>query len=98
MAATAKQKQAIEHAAQKVLDMRAEYPDSSLADLYDPLTMPAPLLKAHQVLDKAVDQAYRKTPFTSESQRVAYLFEEYQKLTAPLMGAEGKKAKRKAKL
>ena len=79
--ATPKQKSAIEQAAQKVLDVRKEYPDSSLADLYDPNTMPAPLLKAHQALDKAVDRAYRSAPFTSESQRVAYLFEEYQKLT-----------------
>jgi hypothetical protein len=55
--------------------------------------MPAPLLKAHQALDKAVDAAYRKKPFTSEAERVAYLFELYQQLTAPLMGVEKKKKK-----
>lgn len=51
---------AIEAAAQAVLDARAQFPDASLADLYDPLTMPPALLKAHQALDKAVDAAYGK--------------------------------------
>ena len=73
---TDKQKQAIETAAQAVLDARAKFPDSSLADLYDPLTMPPVLLKAHQALDKAVDGAYGRT-FTSETQRVAFLFDLY---------------------
>ena len=73
---TDKQKQAIETAAQAVLDARALFPDSSLADLYDPLTMPPVLLKAHQKLDKAVDAAYGRT-FTSEAQRVAFLFDLY---------------------
>ncbi len=88
---TAKQKAAIEQAAQSVLDVRAKYPESSLADLYDPLTMPAALLKAHQKLDKAVDAAYGKRQFATEAERVAYLFELYQKLTEPLMAGEGKK-------
>jgi len=52
---TAKQRSAVETAAQAVLDARAQYPTSTLADLYDPLTMPAPLLQAHQDLDRAVD-------------------------------------------
>jgi hypothetical protein len=76
-----KQKQAIETAAQAVLDARAQFPDSSLADLYDPLTMPPVLLKAHQTLDKAVDIAYGKTNFKTEAERVAFLFELYQKYT-----------------
>ncbi|MFI5201187.1 MAG: DNA methyltransferase [Candidatus Kapaibacterium sp.] len=88
---TAKQKFAIEQAAQSVLDVRAKYPESSLADLYDPLTMPSDLLKAHQKLDKAVDAAYGKRTFATEAERVAYLFELYQKLTEPLMAGEGKK-------
>ncbi|MFN9401434.1 MAG: type IIL restriction-modification enzyme MmeI, partial [Dolichospermum sp.] len=54
-----KQKQKVEIAAQAVLDTRDKYPDSSLADLYDPLTMPPDLVKAHQILDKAVDLCYR---------------------------------------
>ncbi|MDR2439531.1 MAG: transposase, partial [Planctomycetaceae bacterium] len=55
---TDKQRQAIESAAQAILDIRAKYPKSNLADLYDPLTMPVDLLKAHQKLDKAVEKAY----------------------------------------
>jgi hypothetical protein len=55
---------------------------NTLADLYSPTTMPAPLLKAHQALDKAVDASYRKAPFTTELERVSYLFERYNQLTA----------------
>jgi len=79
---TEKQKQAIEAAAQTVLDVRSQFPESTLADLYDPLTMPPVLLKAHQQLDKAVDAAYGKTNFQTEAQRVAFLFELYQKYTS----------------
>ena len=79
---TEKQKQAIETAAQAVLDARAQFPESTLADLYDPLTMPSALLKAHQHLDKMVDAAYGKTNFQTEAQRVAFLFELYQKYTS----------------
>ena len=82
-------------AAQNVLATRAKYPGSSLADLYDPLTMPADLLKAHQKLDKAGDAAYGKRTFATEAERVAYLFELYQKLTEPLMAGEGKKKLKK---
>ena len=56
----------METAAQAVLDARAQYPASTLADLYDPLTMPAPLLQAHQELDRAVDRCYRPEPLPSE--------------------------------
>jgi hypothetical protein len=91
---TEKQKQAIEAAAQGLLDARAEFPNSSLADLYDPLTMPPVLLKAHQTLDRAVDAAYGKTNFQTEAQRVAFLFELYQKYTS-LFATE--KPKRRAK-
>ena len=79
-----KHKQAIEAAAQAVLDARAKFPDSSLADLYDPLTMPPALLKAHQQLDRAVDAAYGKKNFKTEAERVAFLFELYQKYTSSL--------------
>lgn len=91
--ATEKQQAAIEAAAQGVLDARAKYPTSTLADLYDPLTMPPELVKAHQVLDRAVDADYGKTAFKTEAERVAFLFERYQQLTAPLV--VGKQAKRK---
>lgn len=90
---TEKQVQTIELAAQKVLDVRADFPKSSLADLYDPLTMPPALLKAHNELDKAVDLAYRPQSFTSEANRMVYLFELYEKYTADLFTKEIKKKK-----
>ena len=90
-----KQKQKVETAAQKVLDTRAKYPDSSLADLYDPLTMPPDLVKAHQALDKAVDLCYRPQPFVSELNRIEYLFSLYEYLNAPLLKVEKKKRSKK---
>jgi hypothetical protein len=140
--ATAKQKQAVEAAAQKVLDVRAQFlapvgqtsglpvkgasssqsqnahagtgsdatppvaaltgrPEArptktaSLADLYDPLSMPPALVKAHAELDRAVDLCYRPQPFTSERQRVEYLFGLYEQLTAPLLPAAKPKRLRK---
>lgn len=77
-----KKKQKVEQKAQKVLDVRAEFSDSSLADLYDPLTMPPKLVKAHQELDKAVDLCYRPQAFTNENARIEYLFELYNEYTA----------------
>ncbi len=88
---TDKQQIAIEAAAQAVLGARTKFPTSSLADLYDPLTMPPELVKAHQALDRAVDAAYGKTTFKTEAERVAFLFERYQQLTAPLAVAESVK-------
>ena len=68
--------------------MRAKaHPDSSLADLYDPLAMPADLAKAHAKLDRAVDRCYRSQPFANERNRVEYLFKLYEQLTAPLLPA-----------
>lgn len=85
---------AIEAAAQKVLDARALYPDSSLADLYDPLTMPPILIKAHQELDRAVDLAYRPQAFISDAKRMEFLFELYEKYTADLFTKTKDKRKR----
>lgn len=84
----------IELIAQKILDVRNEFPNSSLADLYDPLTMPPDLVKAHQELDKAVDLAYRPQPFTSEANRMEFLFELYEKYTADLFTKEKVKKKK----
>jgi hypothetical protein len=70
----------IERLAQAVLDARDEFPGSTLADLYDPLTMPPVLAHAHHALDRAVDRLYRKAPFPADSDRVALLFERYQAL------------------
>jgi len=77
---TIEQKTAIEQAAQGVLDVRALYPDSSLADLYDLLAMPQELLKAHQKLDKAIWKAYGYTTDTikNEADCVADLMQRYQ--------------------
>lgn len=84
---TPQQVQDIEKKAQAVLDARAQFPGNSLADLYDPLTMPPALLKTHQALDRAVDAAYRKQPFDTERHRIEYLFGLYQQLTEPLITA-----------
>lgn len=88
-----KQIKQIEEKAQKVLDVRLSFPNSSLADLYHPLTMPPTLIKAHNELDKAVDAAYRAAPFTSEANRMVYLFELYEKYTANLFTKEKPKKK-----
>lgn len=80
-----KNKEKVAAKAQNVLDVRAEYPNSSLADLYDPLTMPPNLVKAHQALDKAVDVCYRPQPFTNETGRIEYLFTLYDEYTMPLL-------------
>jgi hypothetical protein len=83
-----KHRNAIEQDAQSVLDARAQFADASLADLYDPLTMPPALLKAHQKLDAAVDAAYQpsggKKSYASDAERVAFLFELYQRITSLL--------------
>jgi hypothetical protein len=81
---TDKQQQAIEAAAQGVLEARAHYPDASLAALYDPLTMPSDLVKAHRKLDAAVDAAYAKRKFSGDRDRLAFLFELYQQILSPL--------------
>jgi hypothetical protein len=94
----------IEAAAQAVLDVRAQFQtgtqSASLADLYDPLTMPPALLKAHQKLDAAVDAAYAlsggKKTWKNDAERVAYLFELYQRYTS-LLPTDKPKVKRKIK-
>ena len=86
---TEKQKEKIEKTAQAILDARALYPDSSLADLYDELTMPPELRKAHQANDRAVMEAYGfikkvdgKATWYSPSECVAALMKMYQELTS----------------
>lgn len=85
---TEEQKEKITKTAQAILDARSLYPDSSLADLYDELTMPVELRRAHQANDKAVMEAYDMTKIVdgkktwlTESETVARLFEMYEKLT-----------------
>ncbi|WP_309612823.1 DNA methyltransferase [Flavobacterium sp.] len=92
---TENQLKAIETAAQKVLDVRASFPNStSLSDMYHPTMMPLTLIKAHNELDKAVDAAYSKHAFTSEAKRMEFLFELYEKYTADLFSKEKKIKKR----
>jgi hypothetical protein len=96
-----KAKAAIEAAAQGVLDARAQFQQgdkpASLADLYDPLTMPPALFKAHHKLDAAVDAAYAlcggKKTWKNNAERVAFLFELYQRITS-LLPADKPKRKR----
>ena len=77
--ATDEQRAEIERLAQAVLDARANYPESSLADLYDPLTMPPDLLKAHKALDKSVERAYGVRFSGNEEKIVSHLFKLYSK-------------------
>jgi len=93
-APSAKQRAAVEAAAQAVLDARKKFPDATLADLYDPLAMPKELVKAHADLDRAVELCYRPQPFENDRQRVEHLFALYEKLTAPLI-PPAKKVRRK---
>ena len=79
--ATEMQKAKIAELAQGVLDARALYPDSTLADLYDPDRMPDELTDAHRKLDAAVEKAYGRR-FSNDADRVAFLFEEYEQLTS----------------
>jgi len=85
----------IEEAAQGVLDARAAHPESSLADLYDPIAMPPDLRKAHQALDKAVDAAYGKKNFASDAERVSFLFDLYHKYTSLLPTPKAPKKRRR---
>lgn len=78
---TEEQKQKIEQTAQEILDARAKYPDCSLADLYDELTMPKELRKAHQKNDIAVMQAYGFDRKMTESECVGELMKMYEELT-----------------
>lgn len=95
LAPSEKQKEKVKKLAQKVLDVRAKYPDCSLAILYNPETMPADLTKAHNELDKAVDACYGKKSFTSDAERMEFLFNLYEQYTAPLVSDTRKKRTKK---
>jgi hypothetical protein len=90
-----KQVKRVEACAQGVLDARAQYPNETLAALYDPLTMPPALARAHAELDLAVDRCYRPQPFTSDRQRFEFLFALYEKLVAPLVSQKAPKRTRR---
>ena len=77
-----KRRDAVEDAAHAVLETRSKHANCTLADLYDPLTMPASLLKAHMALDRAVDKCYRDRAFENEPDRVEFLLRLYQETTS----------------
>ena len=88
---TPEQRARVEEKAQAVLDARAPHLPprgmSTLADLYDPNTMPPELHRAHMELDRAVERCYRAAQFTSDRERVEFLFRIYEQATAPLLPA-----------
>ncbi len=91
---TANAKAILTKTGQAILDARANHPGATLADLYDPDTMPPDLRKAHRENDRAVDRLYRKRPFESERERVEHLFALYEKLRMPLTTKKNPKRSR----
>lgn len=88
----------VEPLAQAVLAARAAFPNATLADLYDPDTMPPALRKAHQALDRAVERLYRKAPFKTDRERAEHLLGLYEQMVSPLaLGAAPAAPKRKRK-
>ena len=85
----------LEPLARAVLDARANHPEATPADLYDPDLMPPDLRRAHRRLDRAVDGLYRRGGFSSERERVEHLFALYEKARAPLKPERGRRAKRR---
>lgn len=81
-----KNRRAVKDAAKDVLEARSLFLEdgATMADLYDPLAMPSTLVDAHRELDRAVDRAYRPQPFTTETNRVAFLFDRYEEITNAL--------------
>ena len=75
-----------------MLDARAQFATATLADLYDPLTMPPALQMAHHKLDATADAAYGRKSFKSDAERVAFLFERYRELTSLLPAQPAAKA------
>jgi hypothetical protein len=97
---TPKQQERVERAAQAILDARAAFPEATLADLYDPNTMPQELLKAHRANDEAVDACYGSRRFKSDLERLEFLFDLYRQYTDPLTQLaerETRRAKRQRK-
>ena len=85
-------------AARQVLDVRAEFPGATLADLYDPDAMPKKLLDAHRALDAAVDLCYRSSAFKTELERLKFLFDLYRNYTEPLIRAAARSTKTRKKV
>ncbi len=91
-----KQKEIINQYVFTVLDERAKFPQKTMAWLYNPETMPKDLLKAHQELDQAIERIYRIQPFTSDAERLEYLFKMYDEMTKKdTLWAKEKKTRKK---
>jgi hypothetical protein len=88
----------VEKTAHRVLDIRAEFADSTLADLYDPDAMPKQHLDAHRTLDAAADLCYRPASFKTELERLKFLLDLYRKYTEPLIRAAARSTKTKSKV
>ncbi len=87
--------QKLESQAEAVLAARANHPEATLADLYDPDLMPPDLRKAHQALDRSVDKLYRRSGFASERERVEHLLGLYEKMIAPVTAKAKPKRRRR---
>ena len=97
-AITSQQQEGLGRCTEKILAERERHPEKTIAQLYDPDTMPADLLEAHRALDAAVEKCYRVKPFTSDEERLEYLFTLYEQMTAAgqvelLAGEPAKKVK-----
>lgn len=77
-----KQKEMLEEHVFAVLDEREKYPEKTMAQLYDPDKMPAGLRQAHHNMDIAIEQCYRAKPFSSDEERLEYLFKLYEEMVA----------------
>jgi hypothetical protein len=94
---TLKQKENLNLYVFAILDERAKHPEKTMAQLYDPDKMPKGLKQAHEELDRAVEQCYRLQPFTSDTERLEYLFKLYEEMTKSGTLFEKQKAVKKAK-
>ncbi|AEA45756.1 class I SAM-dependent DNA methyltransferase [Fluviicola taffensis] len=77
---TNKQKENLNLYVFAILDERAKHPSKTMAQLYNPTTMPKGLLQAHQALDTAIEQCYRLQPFKNDTERLEYLFKQYEEM------------------
>ncbi|ODS88321.1 MAG: DNA methyltransferase [Chryseobacterium sp. SCN 40-13] len=94
---TAKQKEIINQYVFAILDERAKFPQKTMARLYNPDTMPKDLKNAHHELDEAIERCYRLAPFTSDAERLEYLFKMYDEMTKKdTLWAKEKKTRKKS--
>lgn len=85
---SAQQKEMLEEHVFRVLDEREKHPEKTMAQLYDPDKMPTGLRQAHHDMDMAIEQCYRTKPFTSDEERLEYLFALYEEMIAKEKGGK----------